>query len=607
MADLFGQARWPGVPAFLDCTYTCSWGITPGVATLTVSPRLIEIAEVGDLVLSDGARAVTIPDCKVIRPSGQRTPQESVTLLIEDHRWRWRFGAISGRYNVPAERTSTVPLVERPLNPAGNPPAPPPVPPPGEEPVWPWTRKDSRQLATLCLLAMGEAQFDVSALDPTATPPTEWDAANPAVALQQIAEAQGCVVVYRPDAGSVLIAKRGEGAELPAGTILGQTGGLDAKVRPSRVVLYGAPVRFQVRFKLEAVGVEFDGRILPIDKLSYRPAGGWLKSGPPRFGNLPQSGLPGKRTNADAIQLASQWVYRAYRITTTAEGAPGRKDFTIPPAKGGRAARRQVRVKRIQQIRLLPVKNTRARDDIGRDALAPAACYGKHIPPLAVKVGEIVAAAYGDTTEETEVRCPFTVDADHQLIVFSRYVYGFGDDGYMPAPIVLECACEVQDPDNNQYVRYARDLRLAGGLGTEPAVIVHDDVRYLVTAEYWHGLTLRRVTDNRRQIAGRSAYYLAGEAARYGTDPEQERTYPGVRPIFPDGAVRQVTWSLGGGNSSNPQTRVSRNAEHALYLPTYEGRRAIEATRLGQLGRADAVKPAQEAYRPYVGPGAVPL
>lgn len=596
MADLFGQALWDGAESYLDCSYTCSWGVTPGTATLTIPPQLAEVAEVGDLTLTDGQNSITLKGCKVVKPSGQVTGQgQSVTLLIEDRRWKWRFGAISGRYNVPAERTATVPALPQPGQPPGNQPAPPRPPPPGEEPVQPWTKKTARELAELCLKAMGETRYDVSALDPKATPSAEWDAANPALSLQQLAESLGCVVVYRPDSDSVLIAKRGEGKELPGGAFLADTESLEVAARPKKITLFGAPVRFQRRFALEAVGMDFDGSIRPIGSLSYRPSGGWTAAAPPNFANLPTTGLPGGRTQQDAQALAAQWVYRAYRIKPT--GADGKGKLFIPPNDP-----RKVEVKRIQQVRLLPVKNVTAKDDLGREALAPAACYGRHNPPLAVKIGQTWVGAYEQTAVDTEVRCPLSVDDQHQTIVFARYLFALKSDGKVyPAEIVLECACEVQDPDTNQYIRFVRDLELPGGLDTKPAVLIRDDVRYMVTSEYAAGTNHKRNTGNEAEAGRRADYFLRGEARRYEPQAAGDRVYPGVQPIYPDGAIQQVSWSVGGGSPQNPQTRASRNTEHATYLPAYEARRRIEETTLDQRRQDVALRrPAsqlREAFR----------
>lgn len=605
MAELRGQALWPNLPrGDISCSGTCSWGVTPGTATLEI-PVLEDgtvgvFPDVGDLTFRDGAQSVTWKDCKIVKPAGTIDASgQRVSLLIEDRRWRWRFGEISGVYNDPAERTATVPAVGGVRAPAPAPPAPPREPAPGEEPVKPWTRKTAPQLAVLCLGAMGETNYDISALDPTATPTVSWDATNPAMALQALAESLGCVVCLRHGTNSVLVARRGEGEELPEGPLghFAKNPDRDAKARPSRLVLRGARTRYQMRFALEAVGKDFDGGIKPIDQLSYRPvSGNWLKcGGPPGFADLIDTGLtsllPGGRTFLDALALAQGWVFRAYRVKVVLSDEGGPTDFSVPPkvlARGEDQVIPVVKVKRIDQIRLLPVKNLGTKDDLGREALAAAACYGRHSPRSMFRLDRKFEVAVAATDARTQVQTQFSVDAEHQLIHFSDYVYILENGQYGPAEIVLECACEVQDPDTDQYVRYSRELPLPGGLDTKPAVIVDESVRYLVTAEYDDTADVdhARNTDNRRDVERRADYLLRGEAVRYLPAEAGDRDYVGIQPIDCDGAIQQVTWRVGG-RPDGVGTRASRNTEHALYLPAYAARRRIEETSLEGQRRAN--------------------
>ena len=73
MPTMRGRAEWPGVKGFVSCSYTCSWGVTPGRAELEIA-TLEQVAEVGDLVLSDGVNPpLRLPGCKVVEAVGQRT------------------------------------------------------------------------------------------------------------------------------------------------------------------------------------------------------------------------------------------------------------------------------------------------------------------------------------------------------------------------------------------------------------------------------------------------------------------------------------------------------------------------------------------------------
>lgn len=632
MADLMGEATFPGAGPILDCSYTLSWGIAPGVATLTVAPDALgTVAEIGDLTITDGNGTVTIPDCRVVRPSYVADGQgQRATLVLEDHRWRWAHGAISGRYNQLIERTATQPPIARAGQPAANQLLPPILPVPGEEPIQPWTQKTLRQLAELCLEAMGETNYDTSGLPDLRYPAVEWDAANPANALEQLATDFSCVVVWRPDTRAVHLCLRGEGQPLPDGPLFEDQPAIDAKAIPSGIVCYTARTRYQVRLALECVLPDFDGLLKPMNDVSYRPRiGDWSKCGPlGSFPDLPggippennpfQPGeLPGGRNWFDAVAMAKANAFRLYRVRIDGPGIE--PPFLIPPETGVKVAGmkgpiEQVEVKRIKQLRLLPFKNLTNKDDLGREALIPATCYGRHVPlGVGYFLSKTYTTLYASTTNATVVRVPFTIDEEHQCVVFSDCVFGmdflYDEDGepilnengkpqqyFFPAPIILECAVEVQNPDTNQYVRGARFQPLVGGFESKPAVIVRDDVRYLVTTEYDQfpaegsdpaaanpvldtKNVVKRVIDNGSEATKRADYFIAGEAVKYQRQVAGYRSFAGIVPVFADGAIMQVSWAVGNGTIV---TRASRNSEHAIHLPPYKARQERQFADLEQ-------------------------
>jgi hypothetical protein len=296
---------------------------------------------------------------------------------------------------------------------------------------------------------------------------------------------------------------------------------------------------------------------------------------------LPESGeLPGSYSQDDAQALAEQSVFKWYRVAIGSGTAP----LVVPPEKGPG----HVRVVRHKQLTLLPVRNVVTTDELGREAQAPAVCFGRYTSPSGIYLGKTYEATYEETTETTEVRIPFSIDARNCLVKFNDYVYAIRDDETIkPAALVLECAAELADPETMAPIRYHRILPFgSAGLAGQPAYFLNDDVRFYVTCIYdADGGQLLRTETNAKSVDPRADYYLAGEARRYTPASAGDRTLPGIVPIFCDGAIRQVTWSVGGGSPNNPQTRVSRNDEHALYLPDYRGRRQQEEVNLDELRR----------------------
>jgi hypothetical protein len=623
---LNGDATYPGVTQVIDCQYTCGWSVSPGRVVLTILPQDVsEIQGTGDLFLSDGLNPpVRIADCTVTdlaAPDGDTGP---LVLTLLDGRWRWNFGAVFGRYNLPFDRYLTIPPLEPPTNAAGNPLLPPEAAPPGEEVIR--RRATAPELAKILLDMMQVKKYDLRWIDPEATPRIEWDATNPALALAQLASELGCVVAFNPSTLAVSLTPQGDGDGLPPGE-LQVAPQLSARPRPDLIRLYGARDRVQMRFPLMAVGIDFDGSYRPLWELSYRPADGdWTRVDPSSFGQVaPNDYLPGAYQRHDAIALAKATVYKCYAPMIFADPAADtstvnqetanihpnpvltklEKELFGKTHKPPRVYGVQYRPKKDEppkpyfwDARVLPLKCEVTQDDTGRIAVVPAKVYGRHTPPPKAWIGGLQGSLYDDTNVNTEVQVPFTIQDignDNQLIVFSRQVYARHSEGKVyPPELVIECAVELAT-DDGQFYRTPWDLRLPNGPGraqsattraggyiirlgnkpTRPAVIVRDDVRFQRIAKYGSVNDFQRFEDNESVIADRASYYLRGEAQRYELIASGDATYPGIQPMFPTGTWMQVTWGI-----SPPVTRVSMNTEHALYLPSFRERRELELTNL---------------------------
>src|ERR1051326_6996221 len=268
-----GVASWGDLPLAVEsASYTASHGTAPGTAVLVVQPTTKTLAVHGTLKITDGTGTIALPGCRLDDLTVSKGADGEVwNLRIVDRRWRWRdLGGIDGVYNQ--------------LDPQGK--------------LIPWTIRSPTELATLCLLAMGEVNFVLDGLPPgldssvgqaiqtmlppgitsppTGTnPPVNWNATPPAQALQEIAEKFGCRVVYRCIDDVVMVTKAGVGDTLPmnVGVSIFKLGpSIKNPERPHAVGVVGAPTRYQMRLRLEAVGLEWDGRYRPIDDLSYAPS-----------------------------------------------------------------------------------------------------------------------------------------------------------------------------------------------------------------------------------------------------------------------------------------------------------------------------------------------
>ncbi|TXH18984.1 MAG: hypothetical protein E6R03_01275 [Hyphomicrobiaceae bacterium] len=264
----FDFASWPGIPDFERAYGTFSHGHEPSVITAESQIPPIGIVPYGNFTFSDGIRTVTLYDCKLSNVQTVSS-SEGFTYIyrILDRRWRWRFGEISGHYNARDRRDNLIP----------------------------WQARSPRELAAMLFGAMGETRYEIDLPDGISstdlntqrvqpapgekTPETRtnpevvWDGDNPAAALDRLAQQYNRRFFLCPIRNIPVIARPGYGAALPDNDNLENVQqSLESIATPAGVGILGSLVRIQMRLKLVAVGEEWDGRFLPIDELSYRPA-----------------------------------------------------------------------------------------------------------------------------------------------------------------------------------------------------------------------------------------------------------------------------------------------------------------------------------------------
>lgn len=578
MPDIHGLASWPGVVSVLSCSYTTSHGITPGPVMLVTLPQDTPPALQGNLVLTDGVgTTITIPDCKVDRLDCRRDGSGTTwTLAILDRRWRWRETAVvTGYYNQP--------------DPNGI--------------FYPWTVRTPQALCALCLIAMGEVGFDVSLVPNTFFPPVNWDYTNAAQALSQLAEQLGCRVIYDLQADRVIVMPLGVGlAALPDGSIYAETPGIGVPARPDQIVLVGAPIRFQARFVLEAVGLDWDGFYRPLNNLSYRPKQGWETCGPASFAGIEATN---RLTKLEAIALAQKSVFKCYRLVN--RDPNGKGEVLNLPGYGKIVRREQILLESSKCEQIQPEPKDNAIIDADGDFLVkhfydgfkrdvPAECYGAHCLGRGVNVKPNKDVDQHQNSKPLKkIHIPFTIDPVWQIVTFSDYIYRNGPggpaqkDGRLGAKCedafpILETACQVRNPITNHIERYTRTFTFPPPyLGTKPAVIYHDDCQYNVIGEYTTQETGTLATHALKGVKtasalgfllqdtiARSTYYLTAAALKYQLTGGVHRIYNGLVPVWLDGKVQQVGWHIG--EPDGVYTQVGFNTEYAIAVPPYPQR-----------------------------------
>jgi len=499
------------------------------------------------MVISYGGVKITFQDCTADKISVEYDGEgkEIWAVHILDRRWKWKeCGQISGYYNVRR----------------------------GADDIVPGTEKSPRELATLCLQAMGETRYDVSALPDTPRPEIEWDYTLPAEALAKICDDYGCRVVLQLN-NTIRIVQAGMGNQLPIDAT--STEGSvepDPPERPDSLVFVAGKTRYQVGMALEAVGLDFDAAkktivVKPIDQLSYAPTfngvKSWKDSDIHEFNEI---------TTKKFRELAKKCVFKWYRI---------KLPFTVPQTKEVISDR----------TRILPIESiqiAKQLDDLNRQEPRPAWVYGSF-------ADECVGLDSTDSTEAVPVADfatkpkgfysgSFDVDTERGIVQFSDPVYRYGSEEaanpesmYLyPATLYLLTTISVRDEFTRAWRRWTQKRTLSGyRSGTNPRYITREDIAEEIYYEYQNGAFVEK--RNTPTVESQARYYLDATERAYQFTAPSSVSYAGFRPINLDGAIQQVTWALD--ESGFARTRASRNREELLYVPSYKERRAMEKVR----------------------------
>lgn len=570
MPPLQGVVTFPGIASLLDASYTLQHGTAPGVCTLTIVPQATPFASIGPLEWTFGTQRIVFPGCRVVGATLQSQGDGlRMVLAIQDRRWAWQFGRISGRFNVVLPDGTREPTTER----------------------------TARELARLCLAAMGETRFDANQVPADVFPSVEWDYDNPAQALEELLDPLGLRVVLGLD-NRVRLLHAGVGGPLPAlPGVTTENYTLDPPETPDEIVVVGGPALWQHDFALEAVGKELDGRYVPIAQLSYAPDplaadGGWSTIDLPEMNQIADLTLR---------EVARESVFRCFRIP-----------HTEPVAE----VRDYGRVSQIWQ--LLPVRNVLCQTindehDAGPRPLTEsrfkrAVLWGAFYDGQDRFENTVAAnAAIPDEPDEaTTYKQPWSLDAETGIVTVGEPLYYWtqGANGYTTTipDLRLRCSFHLRDASGRLYrpeFRKAAKQPQRKGPRQPPKrstklvkYIKADDLVLLTYADTTGAaLAVAPVVNNHGDLQREALKLLAAEEAKFVTVAPYTLTYAGLHRIEPDGAIQSVRWSVGEGGAF---TVASLNDERTNNnLPPYAQRRFLQ--RIGaRLNRFDGPQPPQD-------------
>lgn len=540
-----GLIEYPGLLNVNRGTVSIGHGITPASFSLTITPQRSLPPETGAITLTYGRQKIVFPDCKIDQVSFSTDGAQLLTVSILDRRWKWAFGSISGHYNIRnPDGTVRGHLNLNDRRAVIN------------------SERTPRELAALCLEAMGERRFDVGDLPNDTRPMVEWEGENPASMLADLCEALGCRIVLRLD-NTVVIRQLNTGGKLPnEGPIHRRDSTLDPAEMPDALHCFCGPNLYQSDLRLEAVGEEADGSIVPIGDLSYEPDGGWSLADVPEFNSIADQTLR---------NLAKRSVFRYFR--------PREPSLVVGY---GQVEKRD---------QLLPLNDFLV-DSVevnGVREAKPAFVFGVWTAEGGDSGNQAATLQPVANDQDKTVLRDYQIDAERGLIITGDYIYKLV--GEVPnitigePDLIFRTACTVRDPETMAYVRYERVRDNRGRrFGTGPRLIKHEDIRLTARAD-WKAADDGSyepgpITTNIKEVNQEADHYLDEESKAYDTTSAETLVYSGLWPIELDGTIQRVSYNVGAPFASTTVER-GRDPGTRQALP-YKLARALEKMKSAQ-------------------------
>lgn len=567
-----GVFTWSGISNVISAKYTQGHGVTPDVINVEMVPQAVNtFAAYGTATFSYAGVTVPLNECLVDQASLRLDANAHIGhLRIFDRRWKWRAGGeINGTYNVKEDNGSLIAA----------------------------TAKTAQELAELCLLAMGETSYSVTALPSAAYPAVKWIGAHPATELQELCDQYGCAVVLGYGTDPVTVVQLGTGLGAPANSdAIAVNAGLDTDAAPDSIKLYGGPYTFEGMFALQAVAPDLDGYVRPIGQLSYRPSvpGGAMDTDSFEYILLGNTAVTLNDTaKLRAYDLARKYVFKQYAPTGLAGG------FTLAglPYIGALG----VTVSGMDDVDLLPWRfdvnvDANGTNTVRLDAEVYGECAIRHLDTEQPGVDSL-----GNTDISTvlpTIQTPFRLLSDNTVMFESR-VFAINSVGGSSTAttrvgaqrLFLHCAFTVSDSSNFYVPRYTYlDNIRSVALGTGPKVVHKGELVPYVQLNYNYSAVLGSAdrlpsssgtgpvgtatyTDNTATLNTEAALWTAAEKAQYATNVMGWTLYRGLQAVRCDGNIRQVSWRVS--SKEGASTVVSVSTESDPFVIPAEQRRRI--------------------------------
>lgn len=513
-------ARLGGQTSAVGFSGSTGWGETPATLTI-IAPadafktlkgqvnKLTIEQEGGALLTFEDVRTVSIEEAE---PSGAGL----LKITVEDRRWRWQFGTIDGDYNVVKDDGTLL------------------------------REKTPRQLAQLLANAMGERRLNVRNLPNSSRPRKTWRGSSPINELSALCRDLGCVICFNGHQDRPSIERVGVGDRIPQQPVISESRGVRIPAWPSSIIIDTSPTLFQHGLEFfEAVGMDTDGKVKPIDQLSYRPADGWGVTDPLDWIDIDAQYISGGEL-VNARDLATATVWKWYRLTGLRGGG------WVPDE--------------LQREQGAP--RPAGRDDIGPfldSRLERDFATNTRLPSVAIGAYYDARENFENTKPGGKIPIDFSIDDATKCIRFSEPVYLFYPDEavkFRPAQVTIYAGFSVSE--QGVPVRYKRTLGLGRAFGAGPRVELRDEiVREIIEQAPFGGAA----KDNKAEVDSECDAILTAIESTYQEFSTANPTVPYLGNFTCDGVLRSIAWEAS--STDAVTTQLAYNGELNEYIPDF--------------------------------------
>jgi hypothetical protein len=533
---------FPGILRVVRGTYTYAHGEDPGVIQIETEPQLEYALTDGPVTFTDHTGlTVILRDCHVFGYGyqGQATAANPLVIRLWDRRWKWKYGAVWGRYN---QRLPDQQLDEQ-------------------------TVKTPHEIAEILFLAMGETGFDYSELPNNTRPETNWQGEPPARVLAEFADRHGCRLVFDPTTDRASIRRIGLGAELPIdSTVTSTSAEISLPEMPDEIWVQCRETVVEGVLILVAVGLETDGTWKYIDDLSYTPAGGWAAETPGIYSGVSETvlsgGIPGKVEAVRVRDLAIGTVFKNYQV------------WSILDVNGTAS---QILENLLGIEYLIPEGDPKS-VGLRNELITVDRITGNYAEAFIQGTYATLSGTNNSELWQKLENVPFQIDRDLRIVRFDEYVYKFGNpDGNtqtnIPADLYLTCSFTVRHQRNFSTHRHVVKWSTGGTRQTGPYILKDESLGRTIRIIYNNGGIATNQQTNDAQVLADATAVASAASAQFATKTPKTVSYVGIRAIPLDGAIQQVQWTVEAGKGGS--TTGSRGNEFKLTTPSYDERRMI--------------------------------